>query len=190
MLTNYPWLTNHRTRGYTAVPASVPSIPLSISCRVTYHPALPRSTPLCVALVAASASASVARPGPPPPPPPPSPPPLARDHSVPAMTAARYHLLVPLLGAVLVLLGGPAPASASLHLPSRDLWRKSSVWRLVQTQHEYPQHRNEFTTLGKPLEGSKRRRKAKNPHKVGREETALVRGIVNRSEVTRDRVIW
>ena len=58
------------------------------------------------------------------------------------MEAACRHLLVP---ALLALLAGPAPTSASLRLPSRDLWRKSSVWRLVQAQHEYPQHRNEFT---------------------------------------------
>ncbi|XP_043198097.1 immunoglobulin domain-containing protein oig-4-like isoform X2 [Amphibalanus amphitrite] len=83
------------------------------------------------------------------------------------MQAVRHHLSVVLVLVVVLaaLLVGPAPAGGSLHLPSRDLWRKSSVWRLVQTQHEYPQHRNEFTTLGKPLEGS-RRRKPHNPHKV------------------------
>jgi len=79
------------------------------------------------------------------------------------MAAARWLLLASLL---LLLTFPSPPTSAKLHLPSRDLWRKSSVWRLVPPQHEYPQHRNEFTELGKPLDAERRRRHRGRGHKV------------------------
>lgn len=45
-------------------------------------------------------------------------------------------------------------ASVRLHLPGRDLWRKSSVWRLLPSQKDYPQYMNEFTILGRTPAGA------------------------------------
>nr|UEK51502.1 OIG1-like protein [Parasacculina yatsui] len=45
-------------------------------------------------------------------------------------------------------------ASVRLHLPGRDLWRKSSVWRLLPSQKHYPQYMNEFTILGRTPPGA------------------------------------